>query len=270
MEPRAELERLVASLCDGPADAGLNEELCGLLHRHPELRDEYLQYMELHALLQWRGGLVKPRPLTAPRTRLRYPVRKMAAALLLAAACVAAILVLQPPSAQATPDVFEQLVELNVDLVQARPDQRQRLLGRQAAQLQTTLAAAQLPPADRELAQRLLDNGAWLVHNSDPVAEADRFSDIADELVARMDAATTAHDEQRLVQLARSYDRLATAGIEANLSRAASAGPIDSERSKKLSGCQQRHARRMRHFAEIVERTPEHSRKAIRRHLKKK
>ncbi len=208
------------------------------------------------------------RPATAAFWR---PGRRLAAALVLVAAGLAAFLVFRPPSARATPNLLEQLVEWNVDLAEARTqDERSRILTDQEEQLKTTLAEAALPPADRDLAESLLENGAWLVQNSDPVAEADRFGDLADKLLARMDSATAAHDEQLVVLLAKSYDRLTTAGIEANLKRAGTAGATDGKRHKKLTHCQQRHARRTCRAAEIIDRNPEPYRKAIHRHLKKK
>src|SRR5205823_1756593 len=103
--------------------------------------------------------------------------------------------------AQANPDVVERLIDWNLDLTQARtPEERSRIYDEQAAELKDKLAQADLPPEDRKLAESLLENSALLSKNIDPIAEANRFSDIIDKLVARLDSATTANDEKRVVQ----------------------------------------------------------------------
>ena len=104
MEPRAELERLLGDLLDGPPDVSRNERLDALLRAHPELHGDYLDHLQLHALLQWRAGKAPPQTIPAPQsdkaTPLPVPVsasaprwrtaRRLAAALLVLAASLAA------------------------------------------------------------------------------------------------------------------------------------------------------------------------------------
>ncbi len=54
MVPAVELEQLLAGLLDGAPDAARNRRLNELLRAHPELQREYLDTLQLHALLQWR------------------------------------------------------------------------------------------------------------------------------------------------------------------------------------------------------------------------
>src|SRR5207302_5553476 len=111
-----------------------------------------------------------------------------------------------------------------------------------------TLAKVKVGSDDRDLVDTLLENSAWLTKNNDPMAEAERFNDIADKLVNRMDAATTAKDEKRIVQLASTYQRVAEVGIDSNLERAVAAGASGVERTTV------RHANRAKMLAAIADR----------------
>ncbi len=281
MEARAQLEQLLVNLLDAPPDASRNQRLDDLLRANPDLHGDYLDYLQLHALLQWRGGKVSPQaapatekaqPLSEPRavgaTRWRSG-RGVTAALLVLAASVAAFFLWHTPEAQATPDVVERLIDWNLDLTQAQnPDERGRIYDEQAVKLKATLDQAELPDEDRQLAEKLLENSTLLAKNVDPEAEADRFDAIAAELVTRMNSATTAHDEKRMVQLAGAYTRLTEVGVSANLALARTAAGMDAERKLKLARATQRHANRVSQVADIIERNPESSRKAIHRAMK--
>ncbi len=130
------------------------------------------------------------------------------------------------------------------------------------------MRGTQLAPAERELAETLLENGSWMAKNEDPMAEAERFNDIADKLVVHMDAAVSAKDQKKVVKLARSYQRITDGGISPNLKRAATSLP-DGERTRKLrQRTAIRQANRAKAIAAIVERSPEASRREIRRELK--
>jgi hypothetical protein len=275
MDPHAELEQLLAGLFDGPPEAARNRRLGALLHDHPELQGEYLDYLQLHALLQWRAGVGSKgeeppssiRAASRPRRRLTR-ARLVAAAVFLMAS-LGVLLLFRSPEARAAPDVVERLIDWNLDLSRTRSrDERSRLYSGQVADLKATLAKAELPPEDRALAQTLLENSSWLAEHDDPVAEADRFNDIADQLVTRMDAATAANDEGRVVKLADSYRRLTEQGVDANLERALASGALSGERKQKLERAQRRGAHRAQRVAEILERNPEASRKALHRPTK--
>ena len=276
MDVRAEFEQLLADLFDGPPNAARNQRLDALLRAHPEFQGEYLDHLQLHALLQWRGGKVVPQDkaqFAKPRDGHPWAFsgrssRGLAAALLALAACLALFFFLQPPEAQATPDLVVRLIDWNLDLTQARSrDERSRIFEERAGNLKSTLAQTELTPEDRALAESLFDASSQLTRNVDPMAEADLFNDIADKLVARIDAATQANDEKRTVQLADTYGRLKELGVDANLDRAVASGAIDAEKKQKLATlC---HANRTNRLAEIVDRNPESpSRKAIRRAMK--
>ena len=282
MEARTELEHLLADLLDLPPDTSRNQRLNEFLRKHPELQGEYLETMQLHALLLWRGGNVQPQDKPADKFEKveRVPetvvtswratrTRGVAAALLFLAASVALFLVWHTPEAQAMPDVVERLIDWNLDLTQARsPEDRSRIYDEQAVSLKATLANAELPAEDRKLAQSLLDNSVWLTTNVDPAAEADRFDAIAEKLVTQMDDATSARDEKRIVQLADAYHRVTERGVDANLALASASNPTDPEKKQQLAHTFFRHHSRTSQVAEIIERNPERSRKLIHRATK--
>lgn len=283
MEAHAELECLLAEQFDGPPDATRNQRLDDLLRAHPELQEDYLDYLQLHALLQWRAGKALPQttpaPTSTPEAPLPVPVsasaprwrtaRGLAAALLVLAASLAAFFLFHIPEAQATPDLVERLIDWNLDLTQAQtPEERTRIYESQAAELKAKLADAELPPEDRVLAESLVENSVLLVKKIDFDAEYERFTDIADKLVVRMDSATTAHDEKTLLQLAAAFERVNEVGVKENLARARTLVVQDAERKQKWERARMRHANMTTQVADIIERNPEPSRKAIRKAMK--
>ena len=74
IDARARLEQLLADLFDGPADETRNWKINELLRDHPELQDDYLDHVQLHALLQWRGGKADGEP-SPVRGRVMQPGR---------------------------------------------------------------------------------------------------------------------------------------------------------------------------------------------------
>lgn len=283
MEPRAKLERLLGEMFDCPPDTARNQQLDDLLSAHPELHGDYLDYLQLHALLQWRAGKAPPQttpasrfdnaqplpvPVAASAPRWRFG-RGLAAALLVLAASLAAFFLLYVPDAQATSDVVDRLIELNLDLTQApTPEERARIYQSQAAELKASLAKTDLPTEDRKLAESLLENGERLTKKVDRFAEADYFNGIIDKLVARMDSATDAHDEKRVVQTADAYQRVSEVGVQANLDLARVAIAQDAEKKLKWDRMRSWHAKRSTRVTDIIDRNPEPSRKAIHKAMK--
>lgn len=280
MDTRAEFEALLADLFDGKADVSRQRRLEELLRSNPEWQAEYLDHMQLHALLQWRGGKIAPtpsveqeyadpapRPVAAGAPRWRSG-RGLAAALLVVAASVAVFFLWFTPKAQATPDLFERLLEWNLELTQANtPAERNRIYAEQAAALKATLAQADLPAEDRKLAESFLDTGSMLAKNVDRAAEAERFGDLADKLVARMETATAEQDEQRVVQLADAIGRVTEVGVQANC-KLAEASNLDASRRHKLAQFASRDAARSNQVGKIIERHPEPARKVIHKAMK--
>src|SRR5262249_28494131 len=153
----------------------------------------------------------------------------------------------------------------NLELAQAKRESRPRVYAERASDLRSAVRRADLPPPDRDLADSLLENGSWLAGEDDPAGAAGRFDDLAETLLAQLDAATTKKDAKRLKRLAKLYARLGERGIDASLRKAEKSGALNLERKRKLEKVIRRDAKRARKLAELLERAPDASRKEIRR-----
>jgi hypothetical protein len=270
MDPRAELEQLLGSLIDDAPDPARNYRLGELLRVHPELQADYLDHLQIHALLQWRSGRVAPRESPAREGVLPFSTRAtdrprrrpshrpgIAVAIVLLAIGLSAVTLFSPPEARATPDVVARLVDWNLDLARARwPQERALIHARRAPALRAALVQATLKPQERELATMLLENGDWLARNNDPVVESSRFTDIADSVLSWMDSATTAKDPTRLVDLTEAYCRIAEHGVDASIDRAIASGRLNEDGKRRLEHCMHRHAGHTQRLESLLERTP--------------
>jgi len=283
MEPRAEWQQLLAGLLDGSTEQEANPRLQELLREHQEFQDEYLQYLQLHALLRWRAGRVVPHDHAhvasggarmagasgGGRPRGWFQRRGLAAASVLLVVGLGSLLLFRSHEAQAAPDVVEHLIDWSLDLAQAPSrDERTRIYTGQVEDIKATLAKTQLQPEDRELAETVLATSSWLIEHDDPMTQADRFGDIADKVVARLDAATAAHDEQRIVTLANAYGRLTDLGVDANLQQAVASGAAGVDHQQKLERVLRCRVNRAKRLADILERNPEPARRAIHHAMK--
>jgi hypothetical protein len=208
------------------------------------------------------GDTVPPRP----RLHRRVPVWRYAVAAVVLLAVGTAVWVLVPgPSAHASADVVEQLLDWNLDLSTSRsPDTRGQVYAENAPKLEAAVAQADLPPEDQQLAVALLESGTWLASNDDPLAEVDRFNDLADQLLAQIDQATGKKDAWRIRKLARLYRQVAERGIQANLQRAEASGPKTTQKQRRLERLLQRDIKRAETLADLLQRVPKASRKEVR------
>jgi hypothetical protein len=212
------------------------------------------------------AGLPSWSPPVSRRRHVRPRWALAAAAALLLASGV--LWLLRPAAPAPTPDVVDQLIAWNLDLTGApEPGDRQRLLDRQAEPLRQAVRQADLPEGDRDLAEALLQTGAVLAADADPMTQADRFDALADHLVALIDQATNKKDARRLRKLADYYRRIAVKGIDANLDRAGQEEPLKGERKKKRDRVLKQQEARAARLARLLERAPKAARKEIRRAL---
>jgi hypothetical protein len=203
-----------------------------------------------------------------PRRRFSKAIQVRAAAVLLLLVLGTTVWFLPPvPPGQQPQDLVEQLIDWNLDLADSSTaDERQHLHDEQARPLRSAVEHAGLPAADRDLAETLLETGEFIATTqADPMTQADRFNDLADKLVALIDAANK-KDAKRLLKLAGYYRRIADEGIEANLQRAEqndAKGPTRKKRDKVL----RRAADRADQLMRLLEDLPSATRKDVRRAL---
>jgi hypothetical protein len=292
--PSEEFEQLLTGVLDGSPDAPHNKRLCELLRLYPALQNDYLELTQLHALLIWREGRVIPQTCrndsqnmgvveasevvesASTQPAIQSPPQKRkrwakAAALACVAAGIAFVLNListVPPERENGPEVVEQLVGWNLDIARAEGhDDRQIIYDAKADGMKVLLTNAKLSFEDRDLAQSLVDNGAWLTNNDDPTAEAERFGEIADKLLIRLDSATLANDNKGVIKFASTYQRVNELGVAANLDRAIKA-PHDPKRKTKIDRLIAGDDGRARKLEDLLDRHPDSSWKAINRALK--
>jgi hypothetical protein len=195
----------------------------------------------------------------------RLPLRRGLGGLLLLAVGLGLLALLPAPQAQAAPDLVDRLVEWNLAIAEAdSPAERQRRYADQAAHLESELRAGPVPAADAELARALFTNGTWLAGNDDPLAAAERFTDLTDRAHARLTKAAGAQDPN-LPRLLQRYHRLLQGGVQAHLDKSEADAP--PERKGQLERLRRRDAERQQALAALLETTPEPTRKQIRQAL---
>ena len=208
--------------------------------------------------------LARPRTLPAPERRLAGSPRRWAVAALLLIGLGAASWFLFPtPQAAAAPAVIDQLIDWNLDLAEApTPADRSRLFARQDS-LKAAVVRTRLSPADQELAHMLLDNGAFLSENDDPVAEAERLSSVADHLVERLQTAADKKDQPTLKRLVHMQQRVALRGVNPKLAQAQQAGAKNPAAKARVDKILKRDEKRVETLADLLDKNPDMPREEL-------
>ena len=213
--------------------------------------------------------LAKLPRLEAPRTSKGRRLRRwlVAASILVGLGLWGGVLV-SGRRASASSDVVERLVDWNLNLARVEsPDERGRLYADHAPVMAVEVERAVLPAGERELAYTLLGNAPWLAGNADPLAEADRFNDLADQLLHRMTAATKGGDNHRVERYARLYHRVVAMGISSKFDVLEQSAALDFERRRKVERLVLRDDDRMKTLVALLEKAPDSSRKEIKKAL---
>ena len=206
-------------------------------------------------------------PAAAKRSR-RFVLRSAIAASLFLAAGVGGLLLLDQSRANAAPGVVDRLIDWNLELAEAPSSAgRTSIYAERVYHLRTELAGADLPESERAFAEELLANGQWLAENDDPTAEADRFTEVADALLTKMDAASAAGNAKELRRLTRLYARVAAQGIASRLEKALATNALDFEHKRRLEKVILRDEQRQRKLQVLLEQSPAASRKEIKKAL---
>jgi hypothetical protein len=127
---------------------------------------------------------------------------------------------------------------------------------------------AKLNDEDRRLAASLLESGASLRGASDPVERTERYCDLADLLVGRINAAAAADDDTTVQRLGQHYGR-AQRGIGVSLDQldasayiAPGRGGAKAERIERITKRREEAQRRLQLMAE---RSPRKAQRALHR-----
>ena len=167
----------------------------------------------------------------------------------------------------ASAQTLDKLVVWNLRLTQSdSPAERHKLYAISAESVKQQTGEASLSSVDRQNADALLQNGAFLVHNQDPLAEADHFSEVADLLVTKMDA-TADKSSEAMDQLSQTYFSVINQGIQKNIDRAEASGVNTDVTQKQLEKIDQRNTVLMSKVQALLEKTPPASRPPLRRAL---
>lgn len=213
-------------------------------------------------------GSQAPRRGRAASSSPRVWFRSAVAASLLLAASVSGLLMLDKSRASAAANVVEQLIDWNLELAEnSSPTKRTNIYGDRVDHLRLELANAKLPGDDRAFAEQLLTNASWLSQNDDPMSVADRFTAVADSLLDKIDAARSDGNVKELRRLTRLYARVSERGIEPKLEIVLASKGLDFEHMRRLEKVILKDDQRRQKLQALLERSPEASRKEIKRAL---
>jgi len=206
----------------------------------------------------------RPRKLDRRRSLPRWAI----AATVLLALGVGVGLLVKPRTVAASTDVVDRLVDWNLRLAHApSAEERGRIYSDQASRFADEVEKSSLPDDDRDLVRSLLEKAPTLVREPDPLVEADRFDDLADKLLARMNRAERKGDTRRFDHSAALYKRVAEMGIESKLEVLEASNSLDFDKKRRLERLILRDEGRMNKLVELLERVPDSSRKQIKRAL---
>jgi hypothetical protein len=209
------------------------------------------------------------------RLLLRPMWVRAVAAVLVVGVGVGRLVYLNRPAAQAEPpQVVDRLLDWDLSLADAEgPQERQDLYVSQAQQLSSAVQRAPLNDEDRRFATTLLEYGEWLSQHHDPVERTEKFCDLADLLVGRLDKAATANDARAVQRLGGHLKRVQK-GIGTNLQRLGANAYVEKGNAAKRAERLERIARRQeeaeRRLAALAERSPRAAAKALRRMMEKR
>src|SRR5262249_10168241 len=126
---------------------------------------------------------------------------------------------------------------------------------------------SQLSEEERELASLLLENGARLAQNPDPVSEIEDLSTVADKLVENIKTAAKGKDKAAIDRYARLQGKVNKRGLNARLAKLEDTGVAGSENEKRVEKVVLRESKRTQAMLDLLERNPDLSPKELRKEL---
>lgn len=149
----------------------------------------------------------------------------------------------------------DRLVEWNLQLADtASLEERQVLYDVNVGQFRQLADKEPAGSEDSPLMRTLLDNGAWLCRNNDPLAEAEKFNVVADVLVDQLAAVAGRSDDETLRKIANRYEAVEEKAINASLRKAARENKADNDRIKKIDNVLRHCADRQKRMEKMAEK----------------
>jgi hypothetical protein len=270
---------LPGELARAPRDLGEHIRQCAscqrLIQRVARLEENWRQ-QPVPASVERSQAIFLQRLAEPPTPIVRKPQlprRNLRLARWMVAACVVAIVGLSigvgvfstTSVAHAEPaDVIDRMIDWNLQLSEAPTlEDRQRLFAERAETFKVDVAKANLSESDRVFADNLMETGAWLAANTEPVEEADKLTNLADQIVTRAQTSGKPMDEKKTARFVQQYQQVAQ-HIEAKVEKAeAVAAANPAEHAKKLEKIEARENKRLETLARLQEKMPEASKKEI-------
>ena len=170
-------------------------------------------------------------------------------------------------TAMASDAVLDRLVAWNVELGQAESSEECERILAQTASLEQAMNQVRLTANEKNLAAALLENGKWLSYNTDPLARAERFQQLADLLVKRLESATAAHEPKTIARLSRYYGVVQSRGFDPQMARVESMDSDKPERSRRWRRLKGVNAAMQAQVRELAKQLPDVTRRQILRDL---
>ena len=191
--------------------------------------------------------------LTPVRRRWAPTARWAAVAVFLIGVGSVTWVMMLPGGAQASSDIVERLIDFHLTLSETVDlAERQRLLAEREHGFREDLLKARITPEERELAEKLLENGLWLAAHDDPLEEAGRYSDITDKLVGRIETATKMGNIGDTERHASCYKKMEF-GMHQNMERAAQMKPKEAAKWPGFEQIQKRDQWQRQQMEKITE-----------------
>ena len=168
--------------------------------------------------------------------------------------------------AEAAEELLDGLVDWNLQLTQSQSAPiRAELYHQGEARFQSALARITMPAEHVAVAQRLLENGAWLVDHHDALDEAERFDHLAERLLKLASHASQQGHYRRMDRLLDQYCRVLESGVNPNIELAEDRGALDFLSQRRLERLVLDDPSRVRQLDLLLQRVPKASRNRIRR-----
>jgi hypothetical protein len=226
----------------------------------PHIRDAFLKSL-------WRS------PATANKKALglHFNWRAMSAAAVLILAIGSVFWLLRSKESNrpiAADNTVDHLLDWNLKIADAdSAETRANLFNAQFTTFKTQIDQIALPADQEQIAVKLLENGSWLSSHPDPLAGAEHFDEVANLVLDQLHAATTKDEPKTVERLSKQYNRLATHGFGPQLKRARTTHLDKPERKKRYDRLLTRREERNLRVQQILEASPNASKKEIRRQL---